>query len=392
MRIAFLVGSAAPGRDGVGDYARALAAACVLAGHETCVVALNDPAVAPGETATEAPQTHGVVDVPTLRLSAQDPWEHRVVCAERYLASRGVDWVSLQFVPYALNGKGFVHGLASVLRRLAADRRRHLTCHELWVGAVAGAGWRHRLLGALQRPGVLALFRAFAPEVVHASADAYRAALSDAGWRCEPLPLFGNIPRRLAAGDWLGRTLDLPRTSDARGALRLGLFGAIHEGWDPDAVLTRLGAAAARVGRTVAVVSIGRQGPGGRLWSELAAAPRDGFSWHALGERSATEVSWFLQGLDAGLTTTPAALVEKSGTVAAMLEHGVPVIVAPQRREPRRTAALDSRLRRADDPGFDVWLASGPPRFPPADGAAYVAERFLAALETADSRRARMSA
>jgi hypothetical protein len=46
-----------------------------------------------------------------------------------------------------------------------------------------------------------------------------------------------------------------------------------------------------------------------------------------LGERDTDFVSTYLRWADFGLATVPAALVEKSGSVAAMVEHGLRVIV-----------------------------------------------------------------
>ena len=45
------------------------------------------------------------------------------------------------------------------------------------------------------------------------------------------------------------------------------------------------------------------------------------------GERSSKEISRILQTLDIGIATTPRQVIQKSGSVAAMLEHGLKVLV-----------------------------------------------------------------
>jgi len=45
------------------------------------------------------------------------------------------------------------------------------------------------------------------------------------------------------------------------------------------------------------------------------------------GEWSAAEISKLLQTLDLGLATTPLEVIQKSGSAAAMLEHGLPLLV-----------------------------------------------------------------
>lgn len=58
------------------------------------------------------------------------------------------------------------------------------------------------------------------------------------------------------------------------------------------------------------------------------------------GERSSQEISRILQTLDIGIATTPRQVIQKSGSVAAMLEHGLKVLVIRD----------DWRLRGADAP------------------------------------------
>ena len=45
------------------------------------------------------------------------------------------------------------------------------------------------------------------------------------------------------------------------------------------------------------------------------------------GARPSVEISKILQTLDIGIATTPRQVIQKSGSVAAMLEHGLPVLV-----------------------------------------------------------------
>ena len=49
--------------------------------------------------------------------------------------------------------------------------------------------------------------------------------------------------------------------------------------------------------------------------------------FHSFGELDEDEISQYLLALDYGLTSTPWDLVGKSGTIAAMVEHGLPVII-----------------------------------------------------------------
>ncbi|HVG81781.1 MAG TPA: hypothetical protein VNB28_05820, partial [Methylomirabilota bacterium] len=81
-----------------------------------------------------------------------------------------------------------------------------------------------------------------------------------------------------------------------------------------------------RIGRTGLVLSAGAaSGMPERLRRWAAGHPQIGVL--ALGIQPAERVSAYLQALDFGLTSYPYALIGKSSSVKAMLEHGLPVIV-----------------------------------------------------------------
>jgi hypothetical protein len=64
-----------------------------------------------------------------------------------------------------------------------------------------------------------------------------------------------------------------------------------------------------------------------------------------LGKQPANRVSEFLQEADFGIATSPWELIGKSGTVASMLEHGLPVIV---NRDDVHFAARDQTKSSSD--------------------------------------------
>lgn len=330
MRIALLTSCLEPGKDGVGDYSRDLAAACRAAGHETTLLALNDHHV--GAAARQEPQCARGIAIDTLRLSAAATWEQRAHEAAAWLDARDVDWVSLQFVPYGYHAKGMVHGLERHLRALARSRPVHVMFHETWIGAELEASMRQRLVGRVQRAGVLRLVRGIQPTLVHTSNPAYRALLGAASVPAHLLPLWGNVPVVRDAPGWLAEQLlraGIAPKAERKYTWCFGLFGSLHGAWRAEPLFAHLAAAARQHDRRVVIASIGRQGAAGAvLWKTIAQRYARQFSFCAFGERPAEEVSWFLQELDYGIATTPWQVIGKSGTVAAMLEHGVPVIVS----------------------------------------------------------------
>lgn len=389
MRIAFVTGSLAPGRDGVGDYSRDLAAACVRAGHACVAVALHDHDAA---GASECVQHARGTPVPVLRLASTRPWPQRAAQARAWLDRFEPDRVSWQFVAYAFQPRGLVARLGAALAAAAPPARTHVMVHETWIGGHRASPLKHRLMGVLQRRGIVKLFDRLQPAVVHTSNAAYVAMLGSTGIHAGVLPLCGSIPvapRRHV--DWLGDQLvgaGVPPGSATRAAAwRFGLFGTIPPQWNPDDVLPVLAEAAAATRVTPILASVGRLGPGERVWSRARHQYADRFRFATLGERSAEEVSWFLQDIDAGLATSPWTLIGKSATTAAMIDHGLPVIVSrddvqfdfavPAPDEPLLVRPAD--LARAGMPG--AW-----PRRPARDGVDRLAQSFLEALATGDAR------
>jgi hypothetical protein len=330
MRIAFVTSCLEPGKDGVGDYTRDLAAACRTEGCDSQLIALNDRYVgAPLECA----QTTRGTAIETLRLPASAPWHDRVPAAARFLQQRPADWISLQFVCYGFHPKGITIGLGRHLAPLIGDRRLHVMLHELWIGARRGAGLRERVVGSIQRQAVCSLIARLKPAAVHTSNAGYAQLLAKAGIHARLLPLCGSIPIVPDVdAAWLERELrKLGATQPAHApdgeSWRFGFFGVLPEPWAPEPLFTYIAEAAERAGRAVAVLSIGRIGSGEGLWRDMQARYGHRFLFARLGERSPAEVSMFLQSIDCGIATSPWQLIGKSASTAAMLDHGLPVIV-----------------------------------------------------------------
>jgi len=140
----------------------------------------------------------------------------------------------------------------------------------------------------------------------------------------------------------------------------LAIFGTVFPTWNPDTALHWFLAEARRRGRRVLVVSIGRPSEAGEaLLARLAQRGGSDLSFCQLGEASPRLVSGLLQEADVGLPSTDWMLLGKSGVAAAMLEHGLPMLVV------RNSQAF------RDLPGFSVshspcvfrFDATAPPDF-----------------------------
>jgi hypothetical protein len=330
MKIAFITGSLEPGRDGVGDYTSSFADELRLQGHDTIIIALRDKFVS---KVTAAGRQVAGKSIQTFRLPVKLPWPECIREARQILDSFDPEWVSLQFVCYSFHRKGLVHGLARRLAPLLTGRKLHIMFHELWIGDHTGAALKETIVGWVQRSLILRVVSKLQPSAVSTSNATYFAMLKEHGITAFFLPLFGNIPIvKQSEHDWLfslAATQGLMVNPENRSDFWIfGLFGGLHSAWPEEPLFTMLREASAQYHKRMIVASVGRIGVDSEYrWEVLVRNYGKYFGFLRVGEQSPKRVSEFLHWVDYGIATSPWMLIEKSGSVAAMIEHGLPVIV-----------------------------------------------------------------
>lgn len=387
MKIAFCCGCLEPGRDGVGDYVRRLAGELNRYGHRCVAIALNDSHVSDfraGEQASEG------VSIPVLRLAHRMPFP-----AGAWLRAQSPDWLSLQFVPFAFHPRGLGFGLGQFLAELAPGVPWHVMFHELWLGLGEQSSLKERVWGAGQRHIVLDLMRRLRPPTVHTQAEPYRLALSQMNIRASLLPLFSNIA--VAPGDGWSTLLE-PLVAAAAGA-RLnrrdlylaGILGAVHSEWNAAAAINTVLPLARQFQKRLVLVFHGRNNLSPAAIQKLKSDLGGQAIVVMAGERSSPEISHILQALDLGLATTPLQAIQKSGSAAAMLEHGLTVLVTRDDWHLRGAALAPAAAGpRLLTPRQFATLAALPTRAPvsPDDsGLNRVAAELLASLASAAAQK-----
>lgn len=371
MKIAFLCSSLEPGRDGVGDYTRLLAGACVDQGLDCRLLAFNDEHVA---APIEEFQTVGPHSLQCTRLPAGMAWDERITLAGEFVDEFRPETISWQIVPYGFHPKGIIPKDAFPLCTLGKGRFVHAMVHELWIGISRGEPLKNRAYGRLQRRALMNFLQELDPAVIDTSNVTYQAVLSDLGCVSMLLPLFGNIPIAPVSvpppseREWMGT-----------------IFGTVHPQFKPEAIFSTLIQGAQASGRTLRAVGIGRLGTyGEEMFSALRERFGNAIRVEVAGEKSPEEVSHLLQLSDFGIATHPWALIGKSGAVAAMLDHGLPVVVARDdwvlRKRPLAVPPIDPLVVKREDVPPELmagWLAR---KRPAAARLPAVAATFLSRL------------
>ena len=330
MRIAFLCSSVEPGRDGVGDYTRRLVGQFIRHGHPCIILGLNDAHVS--EALLETQENEGTA-VLVMRLPRLMDLNNRVIKARTWLNDFDPDWMSLQYVCYGYHPRGLAWRWNRILADLATVRvQRHLMFHELWSGEGGRPPLQHRLLGLGQRYVVRDLHRRFRPDVVTTSMPLFQHRLSLRGIKAKVLPLFGNIS--YAMGDDM-RIASLLRTAGSQivqkpraDFLNGVFFGTVHPDFDVGPLVRWLRELRSRAGKPIVLSMIGRLGTASdRLAHRLMNSTSDVLEVVSIGEQPEGIISQALQFADFGISTGSPELLGKSGTLAAMREHALPVVV-----------------------------------------------------------------
>jgi glycosyltransferase involved in cell wall biosynthesis len=249
-----------------------------------------------------------------LRLGPKQSWVDRVTVTRAFLAETAPDLVSLQLVLYSFHPAGLSFALPQLLRAIIGQTPVQIMFHELWIGTQIGTRFKTRVVGFCQRKIIETVVHKLACRVIHTSNLVYIQLLRRYGITAKHLPLFGSVPVVPAE--------NVPPRSDH--VLRLGIFGSLHPEWSPDEMFAQL----KTLGKPIQLSHIGRIGPGESRWKELTERYGSEIELSRLGERSLAEISQYFSSVDFGVATTPLALIGKSSCVAAMLDHGLPVIVS----------------------------------------------------------------
>ncbi len=318
MKIVFLCGCLEPGYDGVGDYTRRLSGELKRQGNQVFIISINEKNL--GGASTQEVQVSEGSEIPVLRISDGISYQERVLIAKRWVDSITPDWLSLQYVPFSFHPKGAHFFLGKFLRKLGRHRRWHIMFHELWTGMDEESSKKHFWLGKIHRLLIKSLIRTLKPAVIHTQTHVYIEKLGKLGYKAYYLPLFSNIP--FHEPDTISKSED--KYIDQKKKLLFVLFGGIH-GNSPVAQLAIDLVHYERANKAkIILIIIGRSGPMQKQWTSVWAL--NGLEFVLMGEQPPKVISKILHSASIGISTTPIQLAEKSGSVAAMREHQLPVL------------------------------------------------------------------
>ncbi|MCB4799000.1 glycosyltransferase family protein [Neotamlana laminarinivorans] len=312
MKITFICGSLEPGKDGVGDYTRRLCAELCNKEVEVSLLAFSDKHC---NTVISEDLIINEFKVSCLRLPFALSIKERTKMAQSFVIKVNPNWVSLQFVPYAFHNKGLPFGLGKALKSVIGERNLHVMVHELWIGMSYQSPKKEKIVGKLQKLLIGLIFKKLNPKLINTQTNLYKHHLKNMGFKASVLPLFSNIPKQSGFSG-----LEIPE-SKIEGNYFV-IFGSIHQHAPIEKFMEEL--SGIYQDKAISFVALGRNGSALNYWSDVIN--KHGFKLSVLGPQSEIAISYVLSKAKYGLATTPFTLIEKSGSVAAMRDHGLPVI------------------------------------------------------------------
>ena len=313
MKIVFITSSLEPGRDGVGDYTRRLAGIFIKLGHSVTALCLNDQFIF---TEVVGHQDIDGVQLDVIRIPFNWQHEKRMARAKHWIGILNPDWLSLQFVIFSFHNKGLPFKISNSLRELGKERHWHIMFHELWVGINNKTSLKLFLWGFAQQQIIKQLIHKLKPKLINTHTKLYQVKLSQLGFAVPYLPLFGNIYKVNTNFE----SIQINRLK----TIRLVLFGTIHPGAPIQEFIQELLAYQQEYKVHFELVIVGRTGSQSVIW--VSAFKNNNITVEVLGELSTENISTVLSNSTFGISTTPIEFAEKSGTIAAMREHGLIVL------------------------------------------------------------------
>lgn len=340
VAVLFLCGTLEPAKSGVADFIHLLASSLSSQGIPCACLAIHDPFV---DVSPSSPVHHSTADgVDIFRISSQHSWTFKAQLLKSLLHDLQPRWISLHYVPYAFSARGLPFGFFKALLPLQDHADIEMTAHELWLDPKTSL--RARLLSFLQRLILLRLCKKLKPRIVHVTNHAYQSQLRRHHVESRILPLFSAIPFCPLSHS--------PASTVSEWSFIL--FGSLNRDWDPHPLLAQIDLARRYFGiDTCRFLSVGSLDAYGiTLWDSLQDLPYPAFSFSRLGILPANAVSTQLQLADFGICVAPSHLIEKSSAVAAMLAHGLPIIV------PRLSAGYEAWHQQLRHSGYYILVDS----------------------------------
>lgn len=212
--------------------------------------------------------------------------------------------------------------------QLTKERKLHIMFHELWVGMEKGSSIKIIFWSYLQRLILKRNYKLLVPNLVHTQSEFYQLLLRKHEIAAGLLPLFSNIAKTIESSSLQSNLKNL-----AHDEIHFVLFGTIHSCDYVEFFLNKINSYQHEFSKRIIIKVVGHNGSEINKWKEICG--QLGLKLEIYGKQDSKIIANILASSNIGITTTALPMIHKSGTVAAMVEFGMPVICINHLWEPR---------------------------------------------------------
>ncbi|MBR2648420.1 MAG: hypothetical protein IKD55_06245 [Sediminibacterium sp.] len=223
--------------------------------------------------------------------------------------------IYFNLVSYGYQAKGFPLYLLKIFRLL--KKPITIIAHELWMGNFKNETIKNKIIGLIQKQLLIKLFRLSNIKCIFVSTDIFKNILKSVEIDAKTLPVFSNIPIHIAHEDQISSSQ----------TVTFILFGSIAFHLDVQAFIHFILKEFLHKGKYVVINHVGIYRGHINEWESIKKnLSSHGVIFKEYGIVAPTIISKLLQSADYGLTSYMLPFWSKSGSIAAMLAHGLPVI------------------------------------------------------------------
>lgn len=306
MKIIFISNKFPPISCGVGDYTYKLAKCLSKKGIYISILCSNYKEI---EKSVIQFKKYGIKVFPIVKSWDQKGLDN----IQNFFNKEHYDWVSIQYVPYSFSENGIPFFFVSNLKKIFGNVNYHIMYHELWVGKQKRTALKLKFIGSLQKLAIKNMKLKLNPKIVHTHSEVYIKQLNSIGFNVKKLPIPSNINKL----NYFDYEFDKKKEFYT-------FFGNIRKNEKLEPFFVELKTIYKNKDVTPVINLIGNTGPHTNYCIDLLQTLN--IEYENYGFRSQKIISEILNSTAYGISTTPHYLFEKSGAVAAMIQHNVKVV------------------------------------------------------------------
>lgn len=222
--------------------------------------------------------------------------------------------IYFNLVSYGYQKKGFPFFLLKFFK--LSNTKITIIAHELWMGNFSNETVKSKILGFFQKKLLVRLLISPRVKRIFVSTDISKNILKTIGISAKTIPVFSNIPIAFVNKNQIFK-------SDA---IVFILFGSFAFHVNADAFVEFIKLEFLKKGKNVIINHVGVYRGYIEEWEKIKInLTKHKVIFHEYGIIDAIQISTLLQSADYGLTSYMPHFWSKSGAIAAMLAHGLPV-------------------------------------------------------------------